>query len=201
MNYVGKYGNHYEIPSNLKRYSFTSTGVKLLAPYGVFGFVIKNPIFIGMDEYYLSINIENDIHEIEKNIGTQCPYKKIRFSNDEFVFEIVDPIAPILEKMEISKKEASLLSDPQYYHGVRNVGQLISDFYDPDTEVEILSKNRELFIKEKARNILLITKICNCGVEDYYDDCYSNHSVAITPNGMNRMAIYDEIDEKRKYMN
>ena len=197
MNYIGKHGKHFEIPTAIKRYCFSSSGEKLLVPYGPYIYMIKNPSFIGMDDYYLSTIIECAIREIDDNIGAKCPYSKIRFANDEFVFQIFDPIYLLLDRMSISRKEASKMNEPYYCHRVRFVGQLLNDYYDSDTLVEIYSRDRELIIKDKARNILLLNKLCSCDVADYYDNCNADHVVSIMPSGMRKDSVYNEIAEQR----
>ncbi|MBE5837977.1 hypothetical protein [Butyrivibrio sp.] len=196
MNYTGKYGKHFEIPTSMKKYFFSSSGEKLLAPNGPYIYRIKNPSFIGMEEHYLSSIIETAIREIDDNLGAKCPYSKMRFTNDEFVFQVFDPIYLILDRMKISKVEASKVQDSYYCHSIRCVGQMLNDYYDPDTLVEILSRDKELIIRDNARNILLMNRLCSYGVADYYDNCNADHGVSIIPSGMNRNSVYKEMAER-----
>lgn len=201
MNYLGKYGKPHEVPFIIKRYCFSKNGEKLLLPVGPFGFRIKNPTLLNVEKNEFYIVFERAIREMEANIGANSNYGSASLNGDEFTFQILDPIALILEKMNITLKEALLINDSVSFRKECNIRQLLTDYYDSDTDVEIYSKDNELFIKEKAKNILLLNSLCNCGIAEYFDDCYSNHSVAITPTGMVKTAVYNEIDIKRQLMN
>ena len=200
MNYSGRYGKHYEIPNDIKKYCFSENGDKLLSTEGLLFFKIKNPILLNEAEDLFCVKFEKAIHEMEANIGTICSYRKLYLNGDEFSFQILDPIALLLEKMNIPLKEAAIINDSHCFRSKRNVGQLLQNYYDLDTAVEIYSKDDELFLKDQAKNILLLNSLCNCEIADYFDDCYSDHSISITPKGLIKTEVYDEIDKKRQFM-
>ncbi|WP_143064120.1 hypothetical protein [Butyrivibrio fibrisolvens] len=102
----------------------------------------------------------------------------------------------MFERMNIPRKEAIKIHGSHYERKEYKVGQLLEEYYDLDTIVEVYNKEGELLIKENALNILVLNYLSDCEILDYYDNCYADQSISITPKGVIIPVLYDEIYER-----
>ncbi|SES43645.1 hypothetical protein SAMN04487884_1562 [Butyrivibrio fibrisolvens] len=75
MNYKGKHGKNYEIPTIIKRCCFSDTGHKLLMQEGLFNYKIQDPLSVIDDKFLFCMEFDRAIHEIEDNLGISAELK------------------------------------------------------------------------------------------------------------------------------